>query len=879
MIHSATATSSPKTSANEAEEGEVDDAKRPNLGSNHPADRTDTPKLGDVSKSSTAAVSTTDPPKTSDVLLRREKILQEKAAAAAKQKAQAKLPSRPENSRQSSNTPSGREIGSLPPRPEASFPLRSDLERSRQGDRRDGRDMRHIDDNRSGRPSERPSDRASDRPIDKSSERPRELVGNDRRHADSISRDPGRPNDRSAPSDRIRPDPPPRWTADSPREHQERVTLQSRTQDSGRLSRDVPGSTSRSDGYDRSGAATPDRGANVNQQRQEFINPARAHLISKTDANRDGSPHRHRDEVRDRNSSRNHSPRRNGADKDSSTSRRDDRAGRSNVDDAYQSNRGRPEDHHHPPAGPRSDRTSERSSERASERGTADRSTLQAQSQSQSRAPDPDHGRLNAPSRGQADPNFGRLNPAPAPADIPSGPRDPSSRGNRPPPNSNMDQTPKRDVVRGQSPTQQPPSGPAAGRQSRRTGSGQFTNITVNTPLTSIPANSSPITAVHPSRLGQLPVQAQAVPLSRSEPTSVAIGGGMHPDRARKYGVDMPTNQQGNNQNRQVVPSQQSPVSAGPPLGPKVTQANPLNNMNHNTGISAPTGPASANDRSQRGGRRQLAGINTMLQQSNSPGGIHVRGRGRTNAGGFGDNTNQIPSPSPVQPVSQPPPHSEFSNNSLRDLINPARADLIANTGTTNNDRDRDRSSRREHEVHSRRSSRSPGRDRDQSKKHTGNDDRSANDHRDRRGGERHDDRDRHANRAESQHDLITRDQRNSNSRDGSIRPQDYSGRPDRDPVRARDGRDVRDNQNQGQAQLESYGYPLGDRGDIRNGRSERGEQAPERGGRSREVRNDHRNDERRASRGGRGGADDGRKRHSEGGEDLRGRDKRPRRT
>jgi THO complex subunit 2 len=812
----------------EVEDGEVDDAKlaTPNTavpGNAIPA-RADTPEA----KPTPPPVATTMESKKSEILDRREQIKRENAAKAAS------LPM-PGNLRSDSTRTLILDRGSpsLPSRPDAPFPSRDLIDRhqTRHPDRRDPRESRL--------PDPRVLDRTGPRPGD----RGRDFSSGDRRALDQSPRDFGRPNDRNTGNDRerLRPEPPPQWKGDSGRENLDKTTTNSRRPDSGRLSREAPAPRSSAALMDRGPIVNPERMSLLNAERQEMINPERAALISgEKDSLASDSARWVRDEIRDRGP-RGPSPRR--SDKDYPEPRRDER--RNGPSDAYNSPRGRADEIQPPPAGPRGDRPADR------ERNMGpDRSSFQP-SQSGPRSMDPDHGRLNSGPRSQPDPNFGRLNPVSSP-EIPLGPRDRNSRGTRP---GNPTSTPRRDgkpeIPRPPTPDKQPPTGPA--RHPRRGASGQFdqTAIAVGAGTT------SPASAIHPDRLAQLGSSAPQTPQQPSPAAQVPTPP-IHPDRMRAFGNETsskplpPNPQSGNNRSRQQLPSVST---SNPPLGPKGAQSSPITPSVN--GFTAPTGPASASDRASRGGRRQLAGINTTLQQAGQQMStpdrmLNTRGRGRLSSG-IGPETPISGPPTPVipppPPPGLPPARHDILRDGSRELINPERIDLITGGAPLADDRERDRNGRRERSGrHSRRGSRSPARERES--KHALPDERAQrNEYRersDRRTGEP--DRERHRGGTPTK-DLIG--SREGVSRDGGRdrehRDRESSRRDGRDREAARDPNDAN---------------WTGDRGG-------------ERGGRSRDVRGE----ERRDSRGNREDGGSGRKRRSdEGALDSRGHEKRARR-
>lgn len=808
--------------------------------------------------------------KKSDILDRREQFKRENAGkAAASTPPHPAVPPRPDSL---PRPDSGRLINlildrgspSLPNRPEGPFPPRDLIDRhsSRHGDRRDPR-----------LPEPRNLDRVGPRPGD----RGRDFSGSDRRGVEPNPRDFARTNDRSSGADReqrIR-DPPPRWTGESARDTADKLNT-SRAVESGRLSREVPPPRSSGVQADRGPLIHPDRQPVVNQ---EMINPERAAFISaEKDLPRSDSPRRGREDPRDRGTTRTQSPRRNAMDKDHADPRREDR--RNGPADTYGSSRGRPEEIIPPPAGPRSDRGTDRERINGSERNAFQ------PSQPPPRPMDLNHGRLNPAPRQQPDPNFGRLNPDPAPPEIPLGPRDRNSRGNRPLPSGNTGLAPRgdtRDRPRAPSPDNKPPTGPAGGRNPRRSASGQFdTNgPPLNTPAMNTSAmNAPPMTtpvaapvpsAIHPDRLAKLGVIPQTPPQPQNTPTAHPTG--VHPDRMKAFGNDTPVRaapHMNNNRARPQPPPPPPVVTNGPPSGPKGSQPSPI--MPNVNGFAAPTGPASSNERAVRGGggRRQLAGINNMLQQAGQPHNTPDRARGR---GRLSTNTDpQTPISGPPTPIVPPPPPMVpapvVRHEAARDIsnMNPERADLITGGASAPDDRDRERSGRRDGRSgrHSRRGSRSPGRERDS--KHVLSDDRASRgeyrDRSDRRGGDF--ERESRHRAASPSKDLLA-------SREPSGRD---NGR-DRDREREREnGSGRRDGRERENAREVIDPYPAAERGD--SGR----ERGAERGGRPRDVRESARGEDRRDSRGTRGeDGGSGRKRRGDGdAPDSRGHDKRARR-
>lgn len=836
----------------EVEDGEVDDAKLSAAAAtkaNHStATGQDTPERKATPSTSASEV------RKSRILEEREKFKSENAAKALNATSTSMIPPRSDIARSNLRT-----NPDLPGRPDAPFPPRDLLDRhsSRHGVDRDRRDLR---DPRDPRVMDRPG-----RPL----ERPRDFSGHDRRPLETgPPRDLSRPLERGSGTERVRPDPPPRWTENSPRENLERIQNGARAVDANRLSREMPPPRPAPQA-ERAPPISSDRVSLIDPDRKELINPERAALI-KDDISRSNSPRRGRDETRDR--SRPQSPRGN-TEKDAMESRRDDRLGRNVGADVHSnSSRSRNDENLPPPAGPRSDRPNER------ERPTAsDRSAFQPTAPV--RGPmNPDHGRLNASPR-QSDPNFGRLNPAPPTPDIPSGPRDRNIRGNRmnnngPPPRH--DGRPPTEMPRPPTPDKQPPTGPSSNRNPRRQPSGQFDHIATGASSgPNTPAPISPAVGVHPDRVREIMGATPQAPAQHQTPTPASQSSGiqssapeMHPSRMRAFGNEPPPrqtppmNQMNNNRSRPNLP----PVVTGPPSGPKGSQPSPV--VPGTNGLTAPTGPASATERGGRGGRRNMmSGINAIL----APPAPAVRGRGPRTSG------LDPPTPTsvlqiqniPPPPPGPPPERAEPMRQPGRD-INPNQIDLFAGATEPADDRD-GRSKQRGHSGrHSRRSSRSPARERDPKRGGPDDDRATRNEYRDRsdrRGGERESESHRHRGTSPGK-DLIP----------GSNRE------PGRDSGRERERESHRDSGRRDGREHSSRGEPHvpRDSQDPAWTAERSGERGSERGsGRSRELRGEARTgEERRDSRGSRGdgGERDGRKRRSEGGIDARGDEKRARR-
>ncbi|KAA8569919.1 hypothetical protein EYC84_002259 [Monilinia fructicola] len=605
----------------------------------------------------------------------------------------------------------------------------------------------------------------------------------------------------------------------------------------------------------------PERLALVNPERQEMINPERAALISGgNESSRSDSPRRLRDDARERSSRQNSPPpRRHDSEKDHQHPRRDDRPNRNAPVDSHNTPRGRADDVAPPPAGPRGERPADRVPDRSAPPERLRDSSSFQQSQSSPRPLDLDHGRLNR----QQDPNFGRLNQQP---DIPSGPRE-RNRGNNRMTNAPPGRRDGRlanvpvDIPRPPSPDKQPPTGPSGGRHPRRLGTGQIEpTSSAHAALPATPVTSTPTPGVHPDRLKHLGPQATQAPV-QATPVATAAPSGMHPDRVRSFGgqaaaANIPPSHQENTRSRPTAPPLQTQVA---PLGPKSqSQNSPVSRMN-----GAPTGPASSNERAPRGGRQPnlINNINRMLEETKHPQGQERRGRRQ---GGQAQTPISGP-PTPILPPPPPPgPPPAQARDSGRDLINPARADLIGNPASVNDDRSRgdrgERGSRNDRSTRSRRTSPSD-RNRDQKRGGPLEEERSSRGEHRGRGGDRESrDTDRHSRGdAGASRDLLTGNGRESGRGEREHRDRDSSRRDNH-------GGDRDSQRDQHDAGTGSGNWPnppdnRGDRGDRRNQRSDRSDRGDRDG---RNMRDD---------------GSSGRKRRSDA-DGLRegGHDKRPRR-
>ncbi|OBT45077.1 hypothetical protein VE00_05170 [Pseudogymnoascus sp. WSF 3629] len=448
---------------------------------------------------------------------------------------------------------------------------------------------------------------------------PRDSLGHDRRSLDArgLERPSDRPPfDREGHRDRV--DPLRRGAEFFPGDRdRNRPPLDIRGSDvNGRPSREdvIPPSRSAPPQADQSSALA-----------DPAVNPARAALISAgSDTARSGSPRGFRD---DRGHPRTQSPRRGdrhgGPDRDVDV-RRGDR-----IPGDRDANQG-------PSLPPREvDRPADRS-----------RDAFQPTA-APKRPVDLDHGRLNAAGR-PGESSFGRLNPSSPPLqDVPSGPRTSYGRGgsNRQA-SGNMSRydTRQQGPPRPPSPDNLPPSGPAGDRS--QSGAAKPSAV-----------------PVHPERMRQLGQDAQAKSTQAAPaPPANAVPEGVHPSRMRGFqdtpsfpGATQSPQQTGN------VRQEPSQLSSSTPSGPRGQQTGPATPTSASSNV--PTGPSFPPVDRVRGPMRQLAGINSTLQQAGqterpktfdrpNDRGINVRGRGNVSSSsampgfpGSGPSTPSAPRP------------------------------------------------------------------------------------------------------------------------------------------------------------------------------------------------------------------------------------------
>ncbi|KAI0387653.1 hypothetical protein F5Y04DRAFT_9129 [Hypomontagnella monticulosa] len=543
----------------------------------------------------------------------------------------------------------------LPSRPEVPFPAHfthdkfgqimtsahpRDHRESRE--QRDPRDLRGTRDQRDSRDTREPRDQRSFRtPEDPRPSRGRDQPAADRRAPESLPREPLRSERDRQPhrpdsSRRNEPIPADRDSR-GPRDRSLPSSGPNRGPDPSRAQRDNSIATKPMppppQAEPQGPTVNPERARLINADRPEerpnILNPARAALIN------DGRPMSRpsREDSRDRNGSRPMSPRRGDrSDSRPSDPSRDDRSSRAHRVDHLP-----PRDHWNessPSTGPKSGRAIDHEGDR----GIVDRPREPATFQGPPNASriEPDHGRLS-----NQDPDYGRLSSIPTIGDAANPPEGPRGRGRnsaRAPPNNLPGRPDPRftsnEPHRPSSPDRHhPPTGPASSRPRRGQAGGQYGHG--NGPATSPTATSSSA-GIHPERLRQLNPGGTTtpVPSQPSYPTPTPNSGPVHPDRMNQIAPSPSGPHQGG---RSTLPPLHTPDR--PPVSgasshrqPSGTHSIPPGSESTNM-MSAPTGPSGSNDRTRAGagGRRQLSGINTILQSSSPT----VRSRGsRVNLAG-----------------------------------------------------------------------------------------------------------------------------------------------------------------------------------------------------------------------------------------------------
>ncbi|KAK6077509.1 THO complex subunit 2 [Seiridium cupressi] len=618
----------------------------------------------------------------------------------------------------------------LPTRPDVPIPghfnqdERGQIRMAELGHSREPREPRDPRTHRDSRETRDVREPKESRPADSSrTSRGRESYGSDRRPLEVPVKEPLR-SDRERGS---RPEGPHRWEPPTSereiRPPRERVpagtgTL-SRSTDPIRSARDSP-----SDAKAMPPPAQPEtQGPTVNPERlrligateenrrpgntpAETINPARAALINE---NRPGS--RGRDDSRERNARHPSPPRRDRADSRSADPAREERSDRHRFDHNTQGRSGRNEPQ--APSGPRGERDLDRSGP------DRPRDVNPFVGTSGSRG-DPEHMKAS-----QQDPNYGRLNAIPSVVDTSNAPDAPRGRGrnmargpagsNQPPQRPDQRHTSMEHGNRGPSPDRisQPPSGPASSRARR----GPMAPPPGNTSVNSSPAASSPATGIHPDRLRHLNTGPAATASPQPPfPTSSANSVAVHPDRLGRIDSNPPSGPA--QQRHGQLPPLQTPERPSIPTGPGNRQSSgslpATPSSDRGTPMSAPTGPSAPNDRSRGGSRRQIAGINNLLQGSQmvAPDPVVRNGsvRSRSSRSNLaGSDAQVLTGASPVTTPVQERPE--------------AMAGPVSSRGSANGDERSarsDRSSRRHHDHPERASrssrhgsrERSPGRER-----------------------------------------------------------------------------------------------------------------------------------------------------------------------
>ncbi|KAI1386323.1 uncharacterized protein F4822DRAFT_312374 [Hypoxylon trugodes] len=355
-------------------------------------------------------------------------------------------------------------------------------------------------------------------------------------------------------------------------------------------------------------------GADRPDERPNALNPQRAALIHSTNSR--PNSRQGREGSRDRNGSRPMSPRGNRSDSRSGDLGRDDRNNRSHRADHPS------RDHWNeqlPSSGPKAGRAMDHEGDRS----TIDRPREPAAFQGPSHAPrgESDHGRLS-----NQDPEYGRLSSIPSigndPTNPPEGPRGRGRNSARGPPNPPGRPDPRfagNDPLRPTSPDRHhPPTGPASSRPRRGQTGGQYSHG--NGPASSPAANNS-TAGIHPERLRQLNPGSSTASGPNPQPSYPVPSAGVHPDRMGHI-VPSPSGPSGpHHGGRSNLPPLQTPERPSVPGASSHRQPSggrPIASGPDSPNLmSAPTGPSSANERARTGGKRQLSGINTILQQPN----------------------------------------------------------------------------------------------------------------------------------------------------------------------------------------------------------------------------------------------------------------------
>lgn len=570
----------------------------------------------------------------------------------------APVPARPEASRNNSaNSTNNRVLHSLPSRPE---PPTSRIVDNRMSDRpgerglRDhARDPRFQERTRPERPGDLLRDRLPDhslqmsysRGYDQNSERSHipdrnrmePAWGEEKQPLNRPSQDDRHGASRREPRPTVRDDRIERAQRD--RSFPESQHHTSRTDPQGQLTRDSTMAPPRTNIPQH-----PDRAALIHGSQDPNSSLSNQHSDRRSDSRYDNYANYERVERGSRGASparlddRRH-PRQEG--------RRDDRApidNRRMADSGSHSHSSRYEESHLP-TGPRVDRSGTNGSLNQNDRF---RESMKVSSTTMP-ATDSSHGRLSQEPdhhNRQEESQYGRLNTG---SDIPSGPRLPNgnnhlpmTRGNRnvsaPQPQTSYPQTqnaPPKLPPPLHIPDKQAPTGPSIRGTTRTSASYSRTESTSAPPT---PANETPDTAgVHPDRLKA--IQGQVVPpISAAPQTQGSI----------------------TRSTQQSAPAIVATAPVGP-RGPNTQLPSPAAPSPTNRG--PPTGPSFGGDRNR--GDKRFAGLQTVLQQANTPNGLERSGQGASIRGRGGRANMNVSSPSTSGPPT--PSISRAEQFTLRD--------------------------------------------------------------------------------------------------------------------------------------------------------------------------------------------------------------------
>ncbi|KAI5459758.1 transcription factor/nuclear export subunit protein 2-domain-containing protein [Mariannaea sp. PMI_226] len=525
----------------------------------------------------------------------------------------------------------------------------------------------------------------------------------------------------------------------------------------------------------------------------DTINPERAALIEE----RDTTPSRLSRDERDRNN-RGQSPRRGGRyghDAGPPGGGREDRRDRPFPPDHRQSSRD-PRDRS-PMAGSfRGDRPMDQDNERGPPNKGRDASGFPGP-----RGSDMDH------KAQHQDHTYGRLNPHQnIGGDVPHGPRGrgrSAARGGHGAPQNLQgrpdNRFPGTDSEIPPTPDRPPPTGPSSSRGRR----GYDQNAGPTTP------SGTPSGHHHPDRARN----AGPVPLAPASASANATPTGVHPERLAQIGGNSlppppPPGPPPHGHNRQSMNANTPDRGAG--HGPRQT---PGSYAGSPAGDGVPTGPAAGNERSRSGNnsRRQLAGINSTLQQAqaNMPDVSRSSSRRNQSRQSMGSNMEgQGPAGGPSVPTQ--PQERQDSARYESSNRGPIPADESSARG------DHERSNRRESRSNrpSRRSSRERERERSAGRDREGKEHREHRDRRSGAGGE--------GGREERESRRSNRDQNQSGSGRELMGPPPTTGGRE-----AGAGRENR-HRNDGQGPRDDWTGNRGGRGgqrqdERRDGREERG--------------------------------------------------------